>query len=81
MNAVVTPVVCSWVLVGTGWCIYRDYIKYRIVLLHSRLGYRAPTIAKMLQKEGECLSRRGISKFIARYKRNGTFVRKPGSGK
>lgn len=61
--------------------VYRDYVKYRIVLLHSRLGYRAPTIAKILRKEGECLSRRGISKFINRYKKRGTVVRKPGTGK
>ena len=79
---VVTPVVCSWVFaISVKRMVYRDYVKYRIVLLHSRLGYRAPTIAKMLQKEGECLSRRGISKFINRYKRNGTVLRKPGSGK
>ena len=75
----VTPVVCSLVilLISVKRMVYKDYIKYRI---HSRLGYMAPTIAKMLQKEGECF-RRGISKFIARYKRNGTVLRKPGLGK
>ena len=61
--------------------VYRDYIKYRIVFLHSRRGYRAPTIAKILKEEGEYLSRRGIAKFIDRYKERGTVVRKPGTGK
>ena len=46
---------------------YRDYLKYRIVQLHT--------------KYGEYLSRRGVSKFIARYKERGTIRRKPGSGR
>ena len=61
--------------------VYRDYIKYRIVVLHSRYGYRPPTIAKILRGEGEYLSRRGISKFIDRYISRGTVMRKPGTGK
>ena len=61
--------------------VYRDYVKYRIAMLHSRNGYRAPSIAIILQKEGEYLSRRGITKFIDRYKARGTVLRKPGTGK
>ena len=60
--------------------VYRDYIKYRIVVLHSRLGYRPPTICKILRQEGEHVSRRGVCKFIQRYKKTGTVRRKKGSG-
>ena len=60
--------------------VYRVFVNYRIVMLHSRNGYGAPSIAKILQK-GECLSRRGIAKFIDRYKARGTVLRKLGTGK
>ena len=50
-------------------------------MLHSHYGHKAPTVAKILHKEGEYLSRRGITKFIDRYKSRGTELRKPGSGK
>ena len=53
---------------------------YRIVILYSRHGYRAPAIAKILQKKGEHLSRRGIAKFIDRCQARGTVTRKPGTG-
>ena len=61
--------------------VCRDYLKYRIVQLHSRHGYKTPTITKLLQKEGEYLSTRGVAKFISRYKLRGTVRRKPGSGR
>ena len=41
----------------------------------------APTISKILREEGEYLSRRGIAKFIDRYKERGTVIRKPVTGK
>ena len=66
-------------VVGALTMVYSKYLKYRIVLLHTKYGYKAPTIAKLLLKEGDYLSRRGISKFINRYKERGTVCRKPGS--
>lgn len=73
---------CEWLwLVLSLRMVYRDYLKYRVVQLHTKYGYRAPTIVKLLREEGEYLSRRGISKFITRYKERGTIRRKPGSSR
>lgn len=61
--------------------VYSGYTKKRILYLHLSEHLRAPTIAKMLEKEGIKVSRRGVLKFLSRYYTNGTIVRVPGSGR
>ena len=56
-----------------------SYTKQRIVFLSNE--HKAPTIAKILREEGIKASRRGILKFIDRYRSSGTIHRLPGSGK
>ncbi len=42
---------------------------------------RPRTIAKILEKEGIRVSRRGVLKLLSCYYKNGTIVRVPGSGR
>ena len=60
--------------------VYSQYKKMRILYL-SQEGYKPPTIASILDKEGMRSSRRGIAKFLKRYSAIGTIKRKPGSGR
>ena len=60
--------------------VFSCYKKQRIIFLHSQ-GHKAPTIAKLLEEEGLKASRRGIDKFLTRYKSTGTIGRKQGSGR
>ncbi len=60
--------------------VYSSYKKQRI-LHFSFQGFKAYTIAKLLREEGMVASRRGIDKFLTRYRDTGTIARKPGSGR
>ena len=60
--------------------VYTDYIQQKI-LYHQLKGYKAPTIAKLLQEEQLKASRVGIAKFLKHYEDIGTIVRKQGSGR
>ena len=51
------------------------------MLTLSNEGMRAPTIARVLRAEGVRASRRGILKFLTRYKNTQTIARQPGSGR
>ena len=59
--------------------VYSGYKKQRILAYYSQ-GYRAPTIARLLRREQLHASRRGICKFLHRYRGSGTIHRMPGSG-
>ena len=61
-------------VVGALTMVYSKYLKYRIVLLHTKYGYKAPTIAKLLLKEGDYLSRRGMSSLLTGIRRELQFV-------
>lgn len=56
------------------------YARQRIVFYHTQ-GKKAPTITKLLQKEGIIVSRTGVHNFIEHYKRTGTLRRSEGSGR
>ena len=60
--------------------VFSSYKKQRIVYLSSK-GFKAPTIAKILQEEGILVSRFGIHKFLQRFEESGCLMRKPGSGR
>ena len=59
--------------------VFSDYTKRRILILRDR-GKGTKEISELLLKEDIRASRRGISKFLSRYKERGTIVRKKGSG-
>ena len=58
--------------------VFSEYKKQRI-LHYYYLGYRAPTIAVLLRREQLAASRRGIQKFLDRYRKTGSITRRPGS--
>ena len=60
--------------------VYSWYTKKRIIYYYEQ-GHRAPSIARLLLEEDIVASRVGIAKLIGRYKRSGTIVRCPGSGR
>ena len=60
--------------------VYTNYKKQRILCLHFA-GYKPPTIVKLLREEGMRASRRGVAKFIEKYRHTGSITRKPGSGR
>ena len=60
--------------------VYSSYKKERIIYLHSK-GLKAPTIKKILAKEGMIASREEIHKFIERFKESGCCARRAGSGR
>ena len=70
---------CNFCSSGVWKMVYTSYKKQRILCLHFA-GYKSPTIAKLLWEEGMRASRRGIDKFICRYRQTGTIARKLGSG-
>ena len=59
--------------------VFSEYTKQRIIFYYNR-GLSPPTISNRLLDEGINASRRGILKFLIRYKSTGTIVRQPGSG-
>ena len=46
-----------------------------------RQGHRPLAISRILQDEGMTASKRGIAKFLKRYRETGTIARLPGSGR
>ena len=60
--------------------MYSLYKRQRIIFYHNQ-GYKAPTIERLLRAEGLAASRRGISKFIAKYRETGSVGRRTGSGR
>ena len=60
--------------------VYSEYRLKRILVLH-RQGLKAPTIKKILDKEGLPTTRVGIHTFLERFKASGCLMRKPGSGR
>ena len=59
--------------------VFSEYMKQRILFYHHE-GLAPPTISNLLLQEGIVASRRGIIKFLKRYRSSGTIARKPGSG-
>ena len=60
--------------------VYSKYQLKRILFLH-RQGLKAPTIKKILDKEGLPSTRVGIHPFLERFKASGCLMRKPVSGR
>ena len=50
-------------------------------MIYYEEGNRAPTIQRLLQEEGISVSRVGVWKFLHRYIKTGTLLRKEGSGR
>ena len=48
--------------------VYSHYKKMRILYL-TQEGHKPPTIAKILEEEGMKCSRRGIAKFLKKYRK------------
>ena len=59
--------------------VFSSYVKQSIVFFRAK-GYKAPTIAKLLRREGIRSSRVGISKFLRKFE-TGNFNRRIGSGR
>ena len=56
--------------------------KLQRILFYFFQGYKSPTIAKLLrEKDGMVASRRGIAKFLAKYRDTGSIGRRSGSGR
>ena len=60
------------------WCLATTR---RILFHHLQGKYKAPTIAKLLRKEGLSASRQSVAEVLKRYESRGTIKRKPGSGR
>lgn len=60
--------------------VFTEYEKRRMVFLWKE-GYKAPTIAKIVRREGIVASRRGIDKFLRLFAVRHTIARRPGSGR
>ena len=60
--------------------VYSSYKKRRIIHFHQ-LGYKPPTIVKLLREEQLRASRVGVAKFIARFRETNSLSRKEGSGR
>ena len=54
--------------------VFSDYTKYRILRLRRQRNC-ASGISRLLQNEGISASRRGIPKFLLKYKQSGTIAR------
>lgn len=59
--------------------VLTEYQKQRMLHYYS-LGYRAPTMATLLKKQQVKANRKGVHKFIRRYRQTGSIARHPGSG-
>jgi len=56
--------------------------KLQRILFYFYQGYKSPTIAKLLREiDGVKASRRGVGKFLAKYRKTGSIGRQPGSGR
>ena len=60
--------------------VFSTYKQQRILVHYSR-GYKAPTIAKLLQGENLRASRVGVAKFLKKFNEAGCIERRPGSGR
>ena len=60
--------------------MFSSYVKQRIVFFRAK-GYKVPTIAKLLRREGIRSNRVGISKFLRMFEEAGNFNRRVGSGR
>jgi len=61
--------------------VFSAYKQQRI-LFYFYQGYKSPTIAKLLREiDGVKASRRGVGKFLAKYRKMGSIGRHPGSGR
>ena len=60
--------------------VFSSYMKQRIMFFRAK-GYKVPTIAKLLRREGIRSSRVGISKFLRKFEETGNFNRHVGSGR
>ena len=63
--------------------MYSLYKRQRIIFYHNQV-YKSPAWdvrRRLLHAEGLAASRRGISKFIAKYRETGSIGRRPGSGR
>ena len=61
--------------------VFSNYNKQRILFHHPQGKHKAPTIAKLLRKEGLSASRQSVAEVLKRYESRGTIKRKPGSGR
>ena len=59
---------------------YSSYKRQRI-LHYYLLGYKAPTIVKLLREEKLLASRQGIQKFLIHYRKTGSIEKSAGSGR
>ena len=56
--------------------------KLQRILFYFFQGYKSPTIANLLREEdGMVASRRGIAKFLAKYRETGSIGQRSGSGR
>ena len=53
--------------------------KRQQILHYYFQGYKVPTIARLLREESLLASRRGVDKFLKKYRETGSIVRPPGS--
>ena len=60
--------------------VYSEYLLNRVLVLHEK-GLKAPTIKKILDREGLPCTRVGIHAFLERFKASGCIMRKAGSGR
>ena len=60
--------------------VYSIYKRQRILHFFFE-GCKAPTIAQKLQLENINVSRRGVTKFLKKYRETGSIGRRPGSGR
>ena len=60
--------------------VYSSYKKQRILSLYLQ-GLKAPTIARLLQKEHLQCTRVGVHKFLAHFEMTGSINRRSGSGR
>ena len=56
------------------------YVKEWILILAAQ-GFKPPTIPKILAEEKFCVTRQGIHKFIVKFNKSGSLLRRPGSGR
>ena len=60
--------------------MYSRYKRQRI-LHFARMGYKPPTICRMLREEGLIANRMGIHKFLEKNRETNNIERRPGSGR
>lgn len=60
--------------------VLSTYQKQRIVYLYN-LGYKPPTIKKLLEEEGVMVTRQSVHRFLHVYRETGTIKRREGSGR